>query len=147
MRDSSASIRRRSILPLGLLGVVPGRGHGPALAQPSAGLADPAPRGPSTGPAAQPGWPERPVRMVTPGGPGTGLDLGARLLCDGLARRLGQPFLVENRPGADAIVAAEAHARARPGESLLFSFTGVASVTPFVHERVPYQPVDEIGLT
>jgi len=76
--------------------------------------------------------------MVTPGGPGTGVDLGARLLAGELSRRFGQPFPVENRPGANGVLAAEAHARARPGESLLFSFPAVAN--PPLHDGLPYDP-------
>ncbi|MBR0663910.1 tripartite tricarboxylate transporter substrate binding protein [Roseomonas hellenica] len=91
-----------------------------------------------TGTAAA-AWPVRQVRLLTPGGPGTGVDLAARLLAEGLARRLGQPLPVENRPGADGTLAAEAHARARPGESLLFSFLAVAN--PALHDRpLPYDP-------
>ena len=87
---------------------------------------------------AQPAWPTRPVRLVNTGGPGSGIDLIARLLSEGLASRLGQPFPVENKPGADGILAGEAHAQARPGESLLLCGTGLASVVPLLRPTMPF---------
>lgn len=89
--------------------------------------------------AAQPAWPERPVRLVNSGAPGSGIDLIARLLSEGLAQRLGQPFPVENRPGAGSVLAGQAHAAARPGESLLLAATGIASTVPHSFTvRLPY---------
>ncbi|MEI6162308.1 MAG: tripartite tricarboxylate transporter substrate-binding protein, partial [Roseococcus sp.] len=86
-------------------------------------------------------WPERPVRLINSGAPGSGIDLIARVLSEGLARRLNQPFPVENRPGAGAALAAQAHATARPGESLLLGATGIASTLPFTFEgRLPFDP-------
>ncbi|MDB5380067.1 MAG: extra-cytoplasmic solute receptor [Rubritepida sp.] len=132
----SNAFPRRRALRLGLLSAVLGGTCGQVLAQhATADVTEAPPRGPP----ARVGWPARPVRVVTPGGPGTGVDLAARILADGLARRLGQPFLVENRPGADGVLAAEAHSRARPGESLLFGFPAVAN--PSLHDRpLPYDP-------
>jgi tripartite-type tricarboxylate transporter receptor subunit TctC len=95
----------------------------------------------AAGAAAQTGqiWPERPVRLVNSGAAGSGIDLIARILSEGLARRLNQPFPVENRPGAGAVLAAQAHATARPGETLLLGATGIASTLPFTFEgRLPF---------
>ncbi|WP_338150873.1 Bug family tripartite tricarboxylate transporter substrate binding protein [Neoroseomonas soli] len=65
----------------------------------------------------------------------------ARLLSDGLAQRLGQPVTVENRPGGGSVLAVQAHAQARPGESLLLAATGVASTVPYTFNgRLPYDP-------
>src|SRR5262249_21001453 len=50
-------------------------------------------------------WPQRPVRFIIPLGPGSGVDITARLLADKLAAKWGQPVVVENRPGGDAFVA------------------------------------------
>ncbi len=86
----------------------------------------------------QPAWPTRPVRLLNTGAPGSGIDLVARLLSEGLASRLGQPFPVENKPGADGILAGEAHAQARPGESLLLCGTGLASVAPLLRASMPF---------
>ena len=50
-------------------------------------------------------WPNRPVRFIVPLGPGSGVDIGARLFADKLAARWGQSVIVENRPGGDGMVA------------------------------------------
>ncbi len=77
-------------------------------------------------------WPNRPVRVITPAGPGSDIDLLARILAEGLAARLGQPFPVENRPGAESVLASEAHAGARPGETLLVAASSVVSSVPLL---------------
>jgi tripartite-type tricarboxylate transporter receptor subunit TctC len=128
-----AVLSRRATLGLGLAAfALHGRGAAPARAAASSPDA---------------AWPDRPVRLITPGGPGSGIDLIARLLGEGLARRLGQPFPVENRPGAESVLAAEAHTRARPGEALLLASATVASTVPLVHERVPYDAADLVPVT
>ena len=48
-------------------------------------------------------WPQKPVKLILPLGPGAGADIGARLFADGFAKRWGQPVVVENRPGGDAL--------------------------------------------
>jgi tripartite-type tricarboxylate transporter receptor subunit TctC len=93
-------------------------------------------------PAAAAAWPERPVRLITSGAAGSGLDLVSRILAEGLSRRLNQPFTVENRPGANMLLAGEAHAQARPGEALLLAPSTIASVVPFTQPgRLPFDPV------
>jgi tripartite-type tricarboxylate transporter receptor subunit TctC len=91
--------------------------------------------------AEAPAWPVRPVRLICSASPGAGIDLLARLLGQGLARRLGQPFPVENRAGAGMLLAGEAHAQARPGDAVLLAPTGIASTVPFTQPgRLPYDP-------
>lgn len=86
-------------------------------------------------------WPDRPVRLVNSGAPGSGIDLMARLIAEGLSQRFGQPFTVENRPGAGSVLAAQTHAQARPGETLLLAATGVASTVPYTFAgRLSYDP-------
>ncbi|NMJ41653.1 tripartite tricarboxylate transporter substrate binding protein [Roseomonas sp. JC162] len=95
--------------------------------------------------AAQGAWPERPVRLIISGAPGSGIDLVARILAEGLAPRLGHPVTVENRPGAGSVLAVQAHVQARPGESLLLAATGVASTVPYTFDgRLPYDPATDI---
>src|SRR3974390_170996 len=82
------------------------------------------------GPAAhaQEPYPARPVELIVPFAPGGGTDLIARLLCDGLAKRLGQPFVARNRAGANTNVGTQLVARARPdGYSLLMASIGLAA--------------------
>jgi tripartite-type tricarboxylate transporter receptor subunit TctC len=89
---------------------------------------------------AQAPWPDRPVRLINSGAPGSGIDLMARILSDALAQRLGQPFPVESRPGAGSVLAAQAHAQAGAGESLLLGATGIASTVPYTFTgRLPYE--------
>jgi tripartite-type tricarboxylate transporter receptor subunit TctC len=82
----------------------------------------------------------RPARIVVSTAAGSAQDLCARLLAEGLSRRRGHPVVVENRPSAGGIVAAEAFAQARPGEALFFSFIGVVTLAPFAPGRLPYDP-------
>jgi tripartite-type tricarboxylate transporter receptor subunit TctC len=90
-------------------------------------------------------WPDRPVRLVNSGAPGSGIDLLARLLADGFSQRLGQAFPVDNRPGAGSVLAAQTHAAARAGESLLLGATGMASTVPYTFNgRLPYDPDSDL---
>src|SRR5690349_19554746 len=76
-------------------------------------------------------WPDRPVRMVSPYPPGGSTDALARLVAESLRRQLGQPFVVENRPGAGGAIGHAAAALAAPdGHTLLFSAAGPLAVTP-----------------
>lgn len=98
------------------------------------------------GAAAQPAaWPDRAVRLIAAGVPGSGIDLIARLLAEGLAPRLGQPVPVDNR-GADGMaIAGEAHATARAGEALLLAPSAIASTVPYTFEgRLPYDPAQDL---
>ncbi len=96
--------------------------------------------------AAQPAaWPDRPVRLIAAGAPGSGIDLIARMLAEGLAPRLGQPVVVENRAAGGMAIAGEAHASARPGETLLLAPSAIASTVPFTFEgRLPYDPEQDL---
>jgi tripartite-type tricarboxylate transporter receptor subunit TctC len=87
-------------------------------------------------------WPMRPVKFILTLGPGSGTDIGARLLADRLAQHWGQPVIVENRPGGDGIVAINAFVSAHDDHQLLFSPTSSFTAHPFLHDHLPYQPSD-----
>lgn len=90
-------------------------------------------------------WPERPVRLINTGAPGSGIDLVARIVAEGLSQHYRQPFPVENRPTGGMLPAGEAHATARAGESLLIAATGIASTLPLQHQgRLPFDPVADL---
>lgn len=85
---------------------------------------------------AQEGYPARPVRMLVPYAPGGATDIVARMVGEEMRRVLGQPFLVENRPGAAGILAVETMARARPdGYTLMVGNVTTNAITPVLFQR------------
>jgi tripartite-type tricarboxylate transporter receptor subunit TctC len=95
---------------------------------------------------AQAAWPDRPVRVIVPYAPGGANDILARLYGARLAERLGQPFVVENRPGAQAIIGTEAVARAAPdGNTLLVGASGPLVFNPATYARLPYDPLRDLA--
>src|SRR5215510_4846858 len=68
-------------------------------------------------------WPQRPVKFIVTLGPGSGVDFGTRLLGDRLSKWWGQPVVIENRPGGDAVVAVTAVISANDDHVLLASPT------------------------
>ena len=66
-------------------------------------------------------WPQRSVRFIVSLGPGSGADIGARLLADRLTAKWKQPVVVENRPGGDAVVAITAFIGAKDDHTLLYT--------------------------
>jgi tripartite-type tricarboxylate transporter receptor subunit TctC len=97
--------------------------------------------------AAETKWPTRPVRFILTLGAGSGSDIGARLLADRLSQRWGQPVIVENRPGGDAIVAINAFVTAHDDHVLLFSPTSSFTAHVYLHDNLPYQPSDLVPIT
>jgi tripartite-type tricarboxylate transporter receptor subunit TctC len=85
-------------------------------------------------------WPQRPVKFILPLGPGAGADIGARLFADRLAKRWGQSVVVENRPGADGIVAISAVIAARDDHTLLWGPSSTFVGHPYTLDRLPYDP-------
>jgi tripartite-type tricarboxylate transporter receptor subunit TctC len=85
-------------------------------------------------------WPQRPVRFIIPLGPGSGVDITARLLADKLAAKWGQPVVVENRPGGDAFLAITAVLNAHDDHVLLFAPASTFTAHPLLHEKLPYDP-------
>jgi len=80
-------------------------------------------------------YPSRPVRLIVPYLAGGATDIAARAVADGLGRRIGQPVVVENRPGAGTLIGAEAAARSQPdGHTLLYAATSV-SITPLINRN------------
>src|SRR5688500_3074588 len=70
--------------------------------------------------SAAPSWPQRSVKLILTLGPGSGADIGARLIAEKLTAKWGHPVVVENRPGGDGFVAISAFTSARDDHTLLF---------------------------
>jgi tripartite-type tricarboxylate transporter receptor subunit TctC len=93
-----------------------------------------------TGTCAAGEWPDKPVRIVFPYAAGSTADSTARLIARRLSDRLGQPFVVENRVGANGVIGADAVARATPdGHTLLWAVTPQIAIAPAM-TKVPYDP-------
>jgi len=91
--------------------------------------------------AAQEAYPSKPITMVIPFGAGGALDLVARVLADGMRIELGQPVIVENKPGASGLIAMRQVATAVPdGYTLLVGATGMA-INQSLYSKLPYDSV------
>lgn len=88
-----------------------------------------------------PAWPTRPVRIVVPFQAGSATDLISRQLGVGLGKALEQPFVVENKPGAAAVIGSDTVARA-PGDGYTLLMSGPASMVTnrFLYKKLSYDP-------
>ena len=89
---------------------------------------------------AQPAFPSRPIRLVVPYPAGGGTDIIARLLTEPLRDDLGQPVIVDNRPGAGGNLGAEQVARAAPDGHTLLLTAGALAIAPAVVRALPFDP-------
>lgn len=97
----------------------------------AAGLARPA--------LAQASWPDRPLRIVVGYPPGGSLDVLTRVLAEQLAARLGQPVVVENRPGAGGNIGADVVAKAAPdGYTIACAAVGVWAINQYLYRNMPF---------
>ncbi|MFZ2738893.1 MAG: tripartite tricarboxylate transporter substrate binding protein [Burkholderiaceae bacterium] len=86
------------------------------------------------------------TRLVIGFAPGGPIDFVARLIAEPLGRELGQQVVVENKPGANAGIAAEFVAKAAPdGQTLFLTTTGPVSISPALYEKLPYDPVRDLS--
>lgn len=97
---------------------------------------------------AQSRYPSRPVRLVVPFPAGTSPDVIARLWAERFAKAAGQAVLVENRPGAGTIIAAQAVASApADGYTLFWTVNNTFSINPYVYRSLPYRAEDFVPIT
>src|SRR5580693_78120 len=95
-------------------------------------------------PASAQTYPTRPIKLLVAYPPGGASDLIARLVADALARRLGQPVVVENRGGANGNLAGEAAAHAAPdGYTLLLGPSSVFTINPHLYAKMPFDPLKD----
>ncbi len=96
--------------------------------------------------AQTPGWPSKPVKYVVPFAPGGVSDGVARLIAQQLTERLGQPVVIDNRPGVSGIVGTQAVARAAPdGYTLIGGTITTHAVNPFFTKNLGYEPVKDFS--
>lgn len=95
--------------------------------------------------AAAQGFPSKPLRILVPFPPGGGTDVAARALAEHLQRELGQPVLVDNRPGGNSVIATEAAARAEPDGHTLLLTTDFHSINAAFGLRLPYDSVADFA--
>src|SRR5262245_2694197 len=89
---------------------------------------------------AQP-YPSRPITMVVPFAPGGPADFLGRLIAQKLGEDVGQQIVVDNRPGANTIIGAQAVAKAKPdGYTILMAIDGTLVMNPYLYSKLPYDP-------
>jgi tripartite-type tricarboxylate transporter receptor subunit TctC len=93
-------------------------------------------------PASAQAWPTRTVKFILPLGPGSGADISARLIAERLSKQWGQPVIIENRPGAEGVIAINAVLTAQDDHVLLFGPSSSFVGHPYTLERVPYNQKD-----
>lgn len=94
--------------------------------------------------AAAESWPQRTVRIVVPFPAGSAIDVAARIIGDGLARRWGQSVLIENKPGGETIIGTSAFVSARDHHALLYTTFGTVSVLPLTADSLPFNPQTDL---
>ena len=91
-------------------------------------------------------WPSKPIKLIVPYAAGGATDVLARAFGEGLSKRVGQPVIVENRPGASGIVGTEAVAKAAPdGHTLLMSLSSSMLVNQYLYSKLPYHPIRDLA--
>jgi len=99
----------------------------------------------ATGAIAQAAYPDKPVRMIVTWPAGGPVDVGARAVAQGLSEKLKQPFVVDNRPGANGIIGTEAGARAAAdGYTVIVGNVETVALNPHVYQGLKYNPLKDL---
>lgn len=88
--------------------------------------------------AAAQGFPNKPIRFIVPYPPGGGTDIVARLIAPKMAEKLGQPVLIDNKPGASTIIGTEILAKSAPDGYTIALLTDSHTINPFIFKQLPY---------
>src|SRR5207344_831722 len=98
-------------------------------------------------PALAQDWPTKTVRVIVPFGAGATPDTIARLIADRLQQKLGQNFIVENKPGASGMTGTDTVAKAEPdGYTIGVSIGGPLAINTLLFSRMPYDPFKDVAL-
>jgi len=98
-------------------------------------------------PVAAQDWPTKTVRIVVPFGAGATPDLIARMIADKLQQKLGQNFIVENKPGASGMIGTDVVAKAEPdGSTIGVSIGGPLAINTLLFSKMPYDPFKDVAL-
>ncbi|TMH38982.1 MAG: tripartite tricarboxylate transporter substrate binding protein [Betaproteobacteria bacterium] len=90
------------------------------------------------------GWPAKPIRIIVPFTPGSGTDIIARTVTQRLSPQLGQPIVIENRPGAGGTIGAALVAKSAPDGYTLFVHSSSYTVTPSTYKDLPYDTLRDL---
>jgi len=91
-------------------------------------------------------FPNRPIRIIVPQAAGSGIDLQARTLAQKMGELWGQPGIVENRPGANAIIGTDAVAKAAPdGYTLVYAPVSAVTTNALIYKNLPYDPLRDFA--
>jgi len=93
--------------------------------------------------ASAQGFPNKPVKIIVPFGPGGFTDVAARILQKELAPVLGQPVIIENRPGAGSTIGTDAVAKAEPDGYTLAMVSTAHVISPHIYKQMPYDPIKD----
>jgi len=96
-------------------------------------------------PAAADAWPSKPVKIIVPFGPGGFTDVVARILQKELAPALGQPIIIENRPGAGSTIGTDAVAKAAPDGYTLVMVSTTHVISPHLYKKMTYDPIRDFA--
>lgn len=93
---------------------------------------------------AQAAWPSRPIRIIVPYTPGGFTDQMARLVQQGLSQRLGQPVIIDNKPGANSLIGVDAIAKAAPDGSTFGVVIAAYAANTTLYPKLPYDPKKDL---
>ena len=91
-------------------------------------------------------FPSKPLRILVPFPPGGGTDVAARALGEHLSRDLGQPVVVDNRPGGNSVIATQALARSEPDGHTLLLVTNGTAISQALFKSLPFDPLNDFAL-
>lgn len=95
---------------------------------------------------AEPSYPSRPIRLIATYGPGSSIDIIARLVAKSLSEQMGRPVIVENKPGAGGDLGTDIVAKAaKDGYTIGFASAGPITVNPNARKKMPYDPFKDLA--